>query len=57
VRVYDLDHNEVGFDVDGTVLGLSAKYASNDADLQDAWFDPGPGGFQHWYDCSAAVRD
>jgi hypothetical protein len=57
VRVYDLDQTEVGVDVDGSVLGFSAKYASHDADLQDAWFDPGPGGFQHWYDCSIAAED
>lgn len=57
VRVYDLDQTELGVDVDGSVLGFSAKYASHDANLQDAWFDPGPGGFQHWYDCSIAGGD
>ncbi len=56
VRVYDLDQTQVGVDVDGSVLGFSAQYASHDANLSDAWFDPGPGGFQHWYDCSMAVR-
>ena len=43
-------------DVDGSVLGFSAQYASHGANLSDAWFDPGPGSFQHWYDCSMAVR-
>jgi hypothetical protein len=57
VRVYDLDQTEVGVDVDGSVFGFSAQYASHDANLSDAWFDPGPGGFQHWYDCSMAVKD
>jgi hypothetical protein len=57
VRVYDLEQSELGVDVDGSVLGFSAKYASHDANLTDAWFDPGPGGFQHWYDCSIAERD
>jgi hypothetical protein len=57
VRLYDLAQTDVGVDVDGTVLGFSAQYASHDANLTDAWFDPGPGGFQQWYDCSLAVRD
>jgi hypothetical protein len=55
VRTYDLDQTELGVDVDGSVLGFSAKYASHDANLSDAWFDPGPGGFQHWFDCAAAA--
>ena len=54
VRTYNLDQTDVGVDVDGSVLGFSARYASHDAYLTDAWFDPGPGGFQHWYDCSVA---
>jgi hypothetical protein len=57
VRLYDLSQTDVGVDVDGSVLGFSAQYASHDASLTDAWFDPGPGGFQQWYDCSMAVRD
>jgi hypothetical protein len=55
-RLYDLDSSEVGVDVDGTVLGFSLKYSSHDAHLTNAWFDPGPGGFQPWYDCSAAAN-
>jgi hypothetical protein len=57
VRLYDLSQTDVGVDVDGSVLGFSAQYASHDANLTDAWFDPGPGGFQQWYDCSMAVKD
>jgi hypothetical protein len=57
VRLYDLSQTEVGVDVDGSVLGFSAQYASHDANLTDAWFDPGPGGFQQWYDCSMAVSN
>jgi hypothetical protein len=57
VRLYDLSQTDVGVDVDGSVLGFSAQYASHDASLTDAWFDPGPGGFQQWYDCSMAVND
>ena len=57
VRLYDLSQTDVGVDVDGSVLGFSAQYASHDANLTDAWFDPGPGGFQQWYDCSTAVND
>jgi hypothetical protein len=55
-RLYDLDQTEAGVDVDGSVLGFSLKYSSHDANLKDAWFDPGPGGFQHWYDCAAAAK-
>jgi hypothetical protein len=36
------------------VVGFSAKYAQSDANLTDAWFDPGPGGFQRWFDCAQA---
>jgi hypothetical protein len=57
VRLYDLSQTDVGVDVDGSVLGFSAQYASHDANLTDAWFDPGPGGFQQWYDCSMAVNN
>lgn len=57
VRLYDLSQTDVGVDVDGSVLGFSAQYASHDANLTDAWFDPGPGGFQQWYDCSMAVKN
>jgi hypothetical protein len=57
VRTYDLDTTNVGVNVDGTVLGFSAEYSSHDATLRDAWFDPGQGGFQHWYDCSMAVSN
>jgi hypothetical protein len=53
-RLYDLSSDEAGIDVDAGVLGFSLKYSSHDANLKDAWFDPGPGGFQHWYDCAAA---
>ena len=55
VRLYDVDKTELGVDVDGSVLGFSAKYNATDANLTDAWFDPGPGGFQPWFDCSGAV--
>ena len=57
VRLYDLSQTDVGVDVDGSVLGFSAQYASHDANLTDAWFDPGPGDFQQWYDCSMAVNN
>ena len=57
VRLYDLEQTKVGVDVDGSVLGFSAEYASHDASLTDAWFDPGPGGFQQWYDCSMTVEN
>ena len=55
VRFYDVDKTELGVDIDGSVLGFSAKYNSTDADLTDAYFDPGPGGFQPWFDCSDAA--
>ena len=55
VRFYDVDKTELGFDIDGSVLGFSAKYNSTDADLSSAYFDPGPGGFQPWFDCSDAA--
>ena len=57
VRLYDVDKMEAGIDIDGSVLGFSAKYSQSDADLTDAWFDPGPGGFQPWFDCSGAVHE
>ena len=55
MRFYDVDRTELGVDIDGSVLGFSAKYNSTDADLTDAYFDPGPGGFQPWFDCSDAA--
>ena len=55
VRFYDVDKTELGVDIDGSVLGFSAKYNSTDADLTSAYFDPGPGGFQPWFDCSDAA--
>ncbi|HWK27466.1 MAG TPA: hypothetical protein VNS09_12940 [Solirubrobacter sp.] len=56
VRLYDVSKDSLGVDIDGSVLGFSAKYSQSDATLTDAWFDPGPGGFQPWFDCSAAVH-
>jgi hypothetical protein len=55
VRLYDVDKTELGVDIDGSVVGFSAKYSESDANLTDAWFDPGPGGFQPWFDCSGAA--
>ena len=41
VRFYDVDKTELGFDIDGSVLGFSAKYNSTDADLSSAsWNSP-----------------
>jgi|GEM_PF-4785301 len=57
VQLYDLDQSSAGIDIDGSVLGFSLKYASQDAALDDAWFDPGPGGLQPWYACSDAVKN
>ena len=56
VRLYDVDKMEAGVDIDGSVAGFSAKYSQSDASLTNAWFDPGPGGFQPWFDCSGAVH-
>jgi hypothetical protein len=56
VRLYDVDKTEAGVDIDGAVVGFSAKYSESDATLTNAWYDPGPGGFQPWFDCSGAVH-
>jgi len=56
VRLYDVDKFEAGVDIDGSVLGFSAKYSQSDATLTNAWYDPGLGGFQPWFDCAAAVH-
>jgi hypothetical protein len=52
-RVYDVDKDSLGVDVDGTVVGFSAKYSQSDARLTDAWFDPGEGGLEPWYECAS----
>jgi len=54
-RLYDVEKTELGVDIDGSVVGFSAKYAESDANLTDAWYDAGPGGFRPWFDCSQAV--
>ena len=56
MRLYDVDKLEAGVDIDGSVVGFSAKYSQSDAALTNAWFDPGPGGLEPWFDCSAAVH-
>jgi hypothetical protein len=56
VRLYDVDKLDAGIDVDGSVVGVSAKYAESNARLTDAWYDPGPGGFQPWFDCSKVAE-
>lgn len=56
-RVYGLSKSQRGFDVDGSVFGVSGEYTSEDATLLDAYYrSRDEGGFTRWEECVRKQR-